>query len=342
MIILDKKTKNLIAAIIILIITAVSVMSCSANQEDVYEQERFQFNNVFIARYVFEDKDYVYISSASEEENITRINKKTKDTEDLGIQGFQLTVYKNYLYYLDNRYGLYRIDLGQSGGEPELVHDEVELNSPNFYYIANDTVYLYPCYFPTYYIDINDISRKTEYRGGTSKYFIAGADEKYRYIITLKIENEKDIYTLARCLFKDIEFENKEDLFVINHPEWADLRFNNFLAVHDGFAYYCFNFAIYKCELKPGAESEIIYGVDEFGDDRFDVIAVTSDGIYITKMHIAYEPVYEHIYDKDYIYRLDFAGENETAVKYPPEPYFVGGGSKKLCYIKDNGVHEAE
>ncbi|MCL2159958.1 MAG: hypothetical protein FWH48_11165, partial [Oscillospiraceae bacterium] len=288
---------------------------------------------------------YIYVSSTKEGENITKIDKNTENAEELDIVGFGLTVYKNYLYYLDPKnpnwmiYGLYRIDLNEPDAKPELVFDEVEPNATNYYYIASDSVWLYPAYFPTYRIDINDFSKKTQYHNDDEKYFIAGIDEKYRYILTLKIEDDRHIYTLARCLHEDAGFENREYLCAIDQPEWADLSFNNFLVINGGFAYYLFDFDIYKCELKAGAKSEIIYRGYKFGDGRFDMIAVTGDGIYIKKFHVAREQAYERIYD-DCIYMIDHSGENEVALNYSPELlYFVSSEDGRLKYIKDGKIY---
>lgn len=277
------------------------------------------------------------------------MNKKTKKVEDLNVSGSNLTVYKDYLYYIDknnhsNLYRLYRINLNNLDEEPELVHNEIEPNANNYYYIANDLIYLYPAYLPVFSISVNDFSQTVNYSGISEKYFMAGIDEKYRYILKLTIENDKNIYTLARCLHKDTKFENKEDLFDIIHPESADLRFNDFLVVNNGFVYYCFGFDIYKCELKVGAESEIIYKIDEFGDERFELVAVTDDGIYIKKSRIIRKPAYDYVYDKDYIYRLDFDGNNEAALKYPQFPYFVSneGEDEKLVYINEYNIYTVE
>ena len=339
--------KNFVLAFMVFV-TLYGVASCEKRHEgekakiETFEQELFQFGNVFTTRYVFEDKNYFYISSSGEGENIKRMDKKTKEIEDLNVSGFGLTVYKNYLYYLlHNKLNfLYRIDLDGPGGEPELVHDETEPNAINYYYIANDAIWLYPAYRPTCRIEIDDFSKKTKYSYDMPEnYFMAGIDEKYRYIFVWEIENGKHTYTLARCLHEDTGFENQEYLFVLNQPEWADLRFNDFLAIHGGFAYYRFGFAIYRCALKAGAKSETIYEVEEFGEERFSLIAVTDEGIYITKFHYKRESSYERTED-DCIYRLDHNGENETALNYRPDlMYFVSVEDGRLKYIENGEIY---
>lgn len=60
------------------------------------------------------------------------------------------------------------------------------------------------------------------------------------------------------------------------------------------FAYYVSKGNLYKCELKADGKSEIIYDSSE--TERFNMVAVTDDGIYITKYYIE-EPPAEIIYD---------------------------------------------
>jgi len=206
--------KKFVLAVIVLT-TLCSLSSCEKRHEgektkiDTYEQELFQFSNVFMTRHIFEDKNYIYLSSfLAEGENMARVNKETKETEDLNIPGFMPTVYKNHLYYLDsgsvnNIYNLYRIDLDKPEWEPELVHSEVNPTPNNYYYIANDAIWLYPIYFPTYRIDTNDFSKKTKYSYEMPEnYFMAGIDEKYRYIFVWEIENDKiengEIYSVEK------------------------------------------------------------------------------------------------------------------------------------------------
>ncbi|MCL2813811.1 MAG: hypothetical protein FWD23_04350 [Oscillospiraceae bacterium] len=353
---MSKNAKKFTMAIIALAFI-VNVFSCSENAEipksDIFEREIFQFNNVFTNGFVFESEGYVYFIDAKKDKvddgqnlngEIKRINKESGDIEDLNLSGYRLNVYKNYLYYAymgdlqkDEVYYLYRIDLDKIGGEPELVLAHLWIYN---YQIANDLIYFYPIYPPGIFsMDINDFSRTTEYNAESGKYFIAGVDEKYRYIIEYNATKTTRTYTLAKCAHEDTEFEDREYLFDIEYPEWADLRFNDFLAINGDFAYYCFNFAIYRCELKAGAKSEVIYEIDYRGDDRFNVIAVTDDGVYIKKIHTVYYPVYEQLYG-NHIYRLDHDGENETALDYPSEvSYFVSSGDGKLRYIENDKIH---
>lgn len=343
-----------------------SVFSCSEQHDasgeaaktksGIFEREIFQFDNVFTDGHVFEDDSHIYFIDEKKDKindglnpngEMKRINKESGDVEELNVSGYRLNVYKNYLYYAcqgdlrkDEVYYLYRINLDKLGEEPELVLAHLWIHN---YCVANDLIYLYPAYPPPIFsMDVNDFTRTTEYHAESGTYFIAGVDEKYRYIITLKIENDTRAYTLARCVHEDEDFENREYLFDIEYPEWADLRFNDFLAINGGFVYYCFDFAIYKCELKAGAKSGIIYEIDEFGDERFEVIAVTDGGVYVKKIHIVNEPVYEHVYG-NHIYRLDHDGKNETALDYLPELlYFVSSGDGRLKCIEDGKIHSVE
>ena len=319
-------------------------------KSDIFEREIFQFKNVFTDGLVFEDGGYVYFIAEKKDKangEIKRLNKKSGAIDGLNASGYRLNVYKNYLYYAyqgellkDEAYYLYRMDLDKLGEEPELVLENLSMRN---YFIANDLIYFYPIYPPPIFsMAVNDFSQTTEYNSESGAYFIAGVDEKYRYIVVYNATEATRTYVLARCVHEDTEFANREYLLDIAHPEWASLRFNDFLAINGGFVYYCFDFAIYKCELGTGAKSEIIYEVDVDGDDRFEMIAVTDDGIYVKKIHIVYDPVYEQIYG-NHIYRLNHDGKNEMALNYSPKSsYFVSSGDGKLRYIEGNEIHSVE
>jgi len=183
------------------------------------------------------------------------------------------------------------------------------------------------------------------------KYFIVGIDKKYRYIIiekfvdnnslTNKLVDKNSVISLSRCFLSDEKFENKEYLCDLKGNPQDDYRFNDFLVIKDNLAYYIGeNGYLYKCELIPDAESEVIYDKSD-DDNRFGVIAITSSGIYINKFHFVRTPVYDMIYDA-YIYRLDLDGKNETQLNYSYELNYFVGVDGKLHYIRDNKIYNVE
>jgi len=332
--------------------TMINVSSCSEGKKqydddgamaeikgDVFTQEIFQFNNVFTYGRVFEDDTHVYFTVPIGDEmnnDIKRIDKETGDVENLNIIGYRLNVYKNYLYYayqgdLKNGevYYLYRINLGKLDDKPELVLEHLSVRN---IFIANDLIYYHAIYPPPIFsIDLNDFSQTME-KDIADKYYIHGIDEEYRYIMTRREKDDGYVYAMARCLHGDTKFENREYL-----AEAGEYWFNYYLVINNGFAYYCLDFYLFKCELKAGAESEIIYEVDWLKKDRFNVIAVTDDGIYIKKLDVTREPPYDNC-----IYRLDHNGENETALDYPPDVLYYVSIDGRLKYIKDSQIYSVE
>jgi len=339
---MHKKVKKIIMLIIALTVT-INISSCSGNKDQhdggVYQREIFQFNNVFTGGCVFEDEAHVYFTVPIEDNmnsEIKRIDKKTGDVEDLNIIGYRLNVYKNYLYYAwqgdlqKGEVNLYRINVNKPLEEPELV---VENNTLiRNYYIVDDMIYFHVIYPPfVHSVNVNDFSQ-TMSNELPDKYYIYGIDEEYRYIMTRREKDGGYVYAMARCLHGDTKFENREYL-----AEAGVYWFNYYLVIHNGSAYYCVEFALYKCELKAGAESETIYEVDWRGNDRFNVIAVTDEGIYITKFDVTGKPSYDNC-----IYRLDHSGENETALDYAPDLLYYVGIDGGLKYIKDDKIYSVE
>jgi len=334
------RKNNIITLIIILLTTVIVTPSCSSDK-NVYNEELFQFNNIFIHqayRRIFEDKNYIYINSL-ENRNITRLNKITGEVKDLGIQGENLTIYKNYLYYLTTNKNanhlsyLYRINLNKLNKKPELVNKELD-SMP--YIIINDTIYFYWAYTSAFSMSINNFSQVTIVPAVSSRYLIAGFDNKYVYIITQKISDKNTVISLSRCLHKDKKFENKEYLCNLKGIPTKDYRFNDFLIVKNNFAYYIGeNNNLYKCELKPQAESKIIYE-----NNGYEIMAVTNQWIYISKFYSIKTAPFK-IYN-DYIYRLDLNGKNEIQLNYSTDLLYFVNNDAKLCYIQNNQIHAIE
>ena len=307
-----------------MIIIIVTLNSCSSAQFTV--DEKYMFNNIFLHNTVCENNKYVFYPSFTENQidYITRVNKENQIVDNLNIKGYNLMLYGKYLYYSDNNYDLYRININNLTNVPQLVKKHVG-NLP--YLIVNKRIYFLFNYSTN--IFSLDLEGKNEiFTNQNDIYFYCGIDTKYLYVIQKRDTESKGDnnrhdydYSLTR-----ISYNNpiEEELFSIKFDEWVDYRFNNFIIIHNNNAYYVSNNKLYKYKLHKDSNRELIYE----NTDYWSIIAINSDGIYLKKNS-----------DDNNIFKITLDGKNEKKLNYSPNIlYFISKYNEKLYCIMDNQI----
>jgi hypothetical protein len=308
-------------------------------------------NTVFWNNVICEDETYVYVSSymyvglENINSNIIKINKNDGSVTDSGLRGHNLSIYNNYLYFVDIRNFLYRLDLDDPEIEPELVSDAFIYT----YIILNSKVY--PSGFLNVILSMNldglDIEPES---GSENKYIICGYDDKYIYALyeydidtIISDGRETHIQYLTNM---DSNHDNREKLFKIHTDHLTPLgTVNNFMIISKGYAYYTIRYdsrdEIVRNRLALNSEKEIIYRAVE--NEAIYITAVTDDGIYLQKYDIgdciaSSNPRHPNT-------KLSLDGKTESQVDLEKKKdllFFVSRFDNKLYYVEDSKIFPLE
>ncbi|MCL2772102.1 MAG: hypothetical protein FWD71_02025 [Oscillospiraceae bacterium] len=330
------------------------LISCSGSSGDKLLMTGNDPNNsIYLHNTVCEDENYIYYGEYGAK-NITRMNKKDMSVTELKYSGYNLNVYRNYLYFMAEKGGLYRVNLGEPDSEPELIL----AYSRDIYWIFEDK--LYPLAFYSQVFQMNLDGSDKESSGDISDfYYVVGNDDKYVYAIFRNDIEESTEFNgvpanlcyVSRMTYKDFKDNNmgtREKLFKIYTYIWDDLSwYNFFMVISNGYAYYEMGYGddidnahqeIIRNKLSVNAEREVIYQIPD--DERVNLIAVTEDGVYFKKFILGDYASYE-IYVPNIKISLD--GKIQIELAYGDDClFFVGRYDHKLRYIKDNQIFLAE
>ena len=306
-------------------------------------------NTVFWHNVICEDEEYVYVSSYYDVQgkdinpSIVRIGKSDGRVTEMGARGNGLSVYDGYLYFLDERNKfLYRMDLGDPDANPECITTAF---IPK-YMILNGKIYPSgnPYSISSMNLDGSDIeeAKKGDFK---NHYFVYGYDDTYIYV-AYPYEYETDVVDGAEICMQyiyrmDYNHENKEKLFEVYNDVLNLLDMdNNVMVMLDGYAYYTARYdgrdEIVRNELAPNSEKEIIYKTF-FEDERFEITAITRDGIYMKKYKLGDSHSYSYRSPNTKL-SLDGATESQIATVKGNLPFFVGRFDQKLYYVEGNKI----
>jgi len=307
-------------------------------------------NTVFWLNAICEDEDYVYVSShvkqsgfTNKNQNIIRIAKSDGSVTDLNLRGYNLGIYKGYLYFLgDNGYYFYRLNLTEPDAPPKCI----ALNSMYSYTILNDRIY--PSGNPNGILSMNvDGSDKEETRRGDGKryYVVYGYDDRYIYTVyPFEYEMEKidGREICVQYLYRmGYDHENEEKLLRLeNEVPNCFSQINQVMIISGGYAYYMAQYSdrheLARNKLTLNSEKEIIYRSSE--NEAIYLTAITNDGIYMQKFDIGDQRAYSSLRHPNTKLSLDGKTESPIDLDKKGLLFFVSRFDGKLYYVEDDKI----